>query len=69
MMKKEYVIFTLTVLILVSLLLVGNSMQTGSPTGLTAAVRSISSSAPLVITIAFGLIAFVSFIAYKLTRE
>lgn len=68
-MKKEYVIFTLTVLVLAGMFLLSQALAGGSPTGLAAAAWSISRSAPLVIIITFCLIGIASFIAYKLTRE
>ncbi len=66
-MKKEYAIFIVLVLVLVGMFLIAQFLTGTEPTGF--ATRPLSSKAPIVILIAFGVAAGFGYIAWKISRS
>lgn len=66
-MKKEYAIFLVMVLVLIGMLFISQSLTGSEPTGF--ATRPLSSRAPIVILIAFGVAAGFGYIAWRISRS
>lgn len=66
-MKKEYTVFIVLILVLAGMFLLSQFLTGSEPTGF--ATRPLSSKAPLVVLIAFGVAAGFGYIAWRISRS